>query len=122
MMPNLHQRSSVKYRTMVSVSRVFGIMIVSFFFVCFFLGSLDSNRKPDLLLLPHLVASTDVDIACHHGGNEGTSAIANTPAGSKVTFNWVYVGLFLFYSFTDVGSFCLLCLFLVARRYVTVIP
>jgi hypothetical protein len=42
----------------------------------------------------HVVASTDADIACHHGGNEGTSAIANAPAGSKITFNWAYVGLF----------------------------
>ena len=57
----------------------------------------------------YLVASTDVDIACHHGGNEGTSAIANTPAGSKVTFNWAYVG---FFSFTECRRAFIMCILL----------
>jgi len=45
------------------------------------------------------VASTDVDIACHHGGNEGTLATASAPSGSKIAFDWTYVscyGTFLF--------------------------
>jgi len=47
------------------------------------------------LLNDHLVARNDSDLACHHGGNEGTSAIANAPAGSKITFQWTYVSRFL---------------------------
>jgi hypothetical protein len=48
-----------------------------------------------LCLFPHsqklLVANTDPDIACHHGGNNGTSAIGTTPSGSQVVFEWAYV-------------------------------
>ncbi|KAJ2931220.1 hypothetical protein H1R20_g5796, partial [Candolleomyces eurysporus] len=36
------------------------------------------------------VADTDADLACHHGGDAGTTAIAEAPAGSKITFNWAY--------------------------------
>jgi hypothetical protein len=52
---------------------------------------------PDYFGLP-LVSITDPDIACHHGGNEGTAAIASAPAGSQVVFQWVYV---TFSSFVD---------------------
>lgn len=37
------------------------------------------------------VAATDVDLGCHHGGNDGTSAVADVAAGSQVTFQWSYV-------------------------------
>ncbi|KAJ2914390.1 hypothetical protein MD484_g6033, partial [Candolleomyces efflorescens] len=36
------------------------------------------------------VADTDADLACHHGGDAGTTAIAEAPAGSKIIFNWAY--------------------------------
>ncbi|CAA7261663.1 unnamed protein product [Cyclocybe aegerita] len=36
------------------------------------------------------VSNTDADIACHHGGNDGTAAIASASAGSEVTFQWAY--------------------------------
>lgn len=32
-----------------------------------------------------------MDIACHHGGNEGTLATASAPSGSKIVFDWTYV-------------------------------
>ena len=38
-----------------------------------------------------LVSIPDPDIACHHGGNNGTTVIANAPAGSQVIFQWAYV-------------------------------
>ncbi|TFK44421.1 glycosyl hydrolase family 61-domain-containing protein [Crucibulum laeve] len=34
------------------------------------------------------IAPTDADLACGHGGNDGTAALANIQAGSKVTFQW----------------------------------
>ncbi|TEB37410.1 hypothetical protein FA13DRAFT_1726506 [Coprinellus micaceus] len=36
------------------------------------------------------VADSDADLACHHGGDEGTTVLAEAPAGAKVTFNWAY--------------------------------
>lgn len=39
----------------------------------------------------HLVSIPDPDIACHHGGNNGTTAIVTAPAGSQVIFQWAYV-------------------------------
>ncbi|EAU91503.2 hypothetical protein CC1G_01992 [Coprinopsis cinerea okayama7 len=36
------------------------------------------------------VSAGDADLACHHHGDEGTDAIAEVPAGSEVTFEWVY--------------------------------
>lgn len=44
-----------------------------------------------------LVPNTDPDIACHHGGNAGTSAVGIAPSGSQVSFEWAYVR---FYSLT----------------------
>ncbi|KIM45277.1 lytic polysaccharide monooxygenase [Hebeloma cylindrosporum] len=36
------------------------------------------------------VANTDPDIACHHGGNDGTTAVGTAPSGSQVSFQWAY--------------------------------
>ncbi|TFK23662.1 glycoside hydrolase [Coprinopsis marcescibilis] len=36
------------------------------------------------------VGASEPDLACHHQGNEGTGAIAEAPAGSQITFQWVY--------------------------------
>ncbi|KJA20756.1 lytic polysaccharide monooxygenase [Hypholoma sublateritium FD-334 SS-4] len=36
------------------------------------------------------ISIPDPDIACHHGGNNGTTAIATAPAGSQVVFQWAY--------------------------------
>ncbi|KAF8813765.1 hypothetical protein BYT27DRAFT_7130798 [Phlegmacium glaucopus] len=36
------------------------------------------------------VSSSDPDLACHHGGNNGTPAIASAPSGSPVVFQWSY--------------------------------
>jgi hypothetical protein len=45
--------------------------------------------------LSNPVGGADADLPCHHGGNDGTSAIANADAGSQVTFRWSYVGLII---------------------------
>ena len=47
--------------------------------------------------LSFLVSNPDPDIACHHGGNDGTSAFGTAPSGSQVSFEWAYVR---FYSLT----------------------
>ena len=58
-----------------------------------------------------------MDMACHHGGNEGTNAISDgTDSGSNITFYWGFVRLFIY--FRNVGS--LNPLPLVARRYAPV--
>lgn len=57
-------------------------------------ASLGWDTVLGLLNYDNLVASTDADLACHHGGNEGTSAVASLPAGSKITFQWAYVSGF----------------------------
>ncbi|KAF8973153.1 glycoside hydrolase, partial [Flammula alnicola] len=36
------------------------------------------------------ISIPDPDIACHHGGNNGTTAIASAPSGSQVIFQWAY--------------------------------
>ncbi|KAF8894075.1 glycosyl hydrolase family 61-domain-containing protein [Infundibulicybe gibba] len=36
------------------------------------------------------VAAGDPDLACHHGGKQGTGAVAEAAAGSQVTFQWSY--------------------------------
>ncbi|KAF5325820.1 hypothetical protein D9611_000033 [Ephemerocybe angulata] len=36
------------------------------------------------------VAESDANLACHIGGDAGTSVLAEAPAGSKITFQWVY--------------------------------
>uniref|UniRef100_A0A8H7Y7J9 lytic cellulose monooxygenase (C4-dehydrogenating) n=1 Tax=Psilocybe cubensis TaxID=181762 RepID=A0A8H7Y7J9_PSICU len=36
------------------------------------------------------VSGNDSDLACHHGGDVGTTALANAPSGSQVTFQWEY--------------------------------
>ncbi|KAF9524004.1 glycosyl hydrolase family 61-domain-containing protein [Crepidotus variabilis] len=37
------------------------------------------------------IDATDADLACHHGGNDGTAAVASSvDAGSKIVFDWVY--------------------------------
>lgn len=38
------------------------------------------------------VAGNDSDLACHHGGNVGTTALASASPGSQVVFQWAYVG------------------------------
>ena len=44
-----------------------------------------------IIYLTFLVPNTDPDIACHHGGNDGTSAVGIAPSGSQVSFQWAYV-------------------------------
>jgi hypothetical protein len=52
---------------------------------------------PDLLVfIRSAVADSDADLACHHGGDEGTTVLAEAPAGAKVTFNWAYVSSYRF--------------------------
>ena len=41
--------------------------------------------------LSFLVESTDPDMACHHGGNNGTSVVGTAPSGSQVLFDWTNV-------------------------------
>jgi hypothetical protein len=56
--------------------------------------------------LSFLVSNTDPDIACHHGGNEGTSAVGTAPSGSQVSFEWTYVrfySLTVFWSLIQLG-------------------
>ncbi|KAF8160838.1 glycosyl hydrolase family 61-domain-containing protein [Crassisporium funariophilum] len=36
------------------------------------------------------VPDTDPDIACHHGGNDGTAASASAASGTQVVFQWAY--------------------------------
>ncbi|KAF9469883.1 glycosyl hydrolase family 61-domain-containing protein [Collybia nuda] len=36
------------------------------------------------------IDSEDADLPCHHGGNDGTGAIADVNAGSQVTLRWSY--------------------------------
>lgn len=38
------------------------------------------------------VGGGDPDLACNHGGKEGTPQVAEAAAGSQITFDWVYVG------------------------------
>ncbi|KAF8639584.1 hypothetical protein AX17_001485 [Amanita inopinata Kibby_2008] len=48
------------------------------------------NRIVRKVLSDGFVAANDPDLACHHGGREGTGATADVPAGAQLTFQWSY--------------------------------